>query len=78
MVESNPTKYGQLKPLNRLRTYLVSGMPQPEVALRAGLKNVRGLLHLRLHLPDGPRLELARASSRKDDEPLRPVLQRLA
>ena len=39
---------------------------------------VRGLLHLRQHLPDGPRLELAREASRKDDEPLRPVLQRLA
>ena len=50
-----------------------SGMPQLEVALRAGLKNVRGLVHLRQHLPDGPRLELARASSRKDDEPLRPT-----
>ena len=39
---------------------------------------VRGLLHLRQHLPDGPRLELAREASRNDDEPLRPVLQRLA
>ena len=62
----------------RLVQWMWSGMPQPDVALRAGLKNVRGLLHLRQHLPDGPRLELAREASRKDDEPLRPVLQRLA
>lgn len=77
--QDDPVRAGpQIVRNTRLVQWMLSGMPQPEVALRAGLKNVRGLLHLRQHLPDGPRLELARASSRKDDEPLRPVLQRLA
>ena len=77
--QGDPVRAGpQIVRNTRLVQWMLSGMPQPEVALRAGLKNVRGLLHLRQHLPDGPRLELARASSRKDDEPLRPVLQRLA
>ena len=72
--QGDPVRAGpQIVRNTRLVQWMLSGMPQPEVALRAGLKNVRGLLHLRQHLPDGPRLELARASSRKDDEPLRPA-----
>ena len=72
--QDDPVRAGpQIVRNTRLVQWMLSGMPQPEVALRAGLKNVRGLLHLRQHLPDGPRLELARASSRKDDEPLRPA-----
>ena len=77
--QKDPVRAGpQIVRNTRLVQWMWSGMPQPDVALRAGLKNVRGLLHLRQHLPDGPRLELAREASRKDDEPLRPVLQRLA
>ncbi len=77
--QKDPVRAGpQIVRNTRLVQWMWSGMPQPDVALRAGLKNVRGLLHLRQHLPDGPRLELARKASRKDDEPLRPVLQRLA
>jgi len=77
--QDDPVRAGpQIVRNTRLVQWMWSGMPQPDVALRAGLKNVRGLLHLRQHLPDGPRLELAREASRKDDEPLRPVLQRLA
>lgn len=72
--QADPVRSGpQIVRNTRLVQWMLSGMPQPEVALRAGLKNVRGLVHLRQHLPDGPRLELARASSRKDDEPLRPA-----
>ncbi|MGN8006205.1 tyrosine-type recombinase/integrase [Acidovorax sp. 22279] len=72
--QADPVRTGpQIVRNTRLVQWMLSGMPQPEVALRAGLKNVRGLVHLRLHLPDGPRLELARAASRKDDEPLRPA-----
>lgn len=50
--------------------WMLDGVPQSEVALRAGLKNARCLNHLRIHLPDGPRLKLAAAAARKDNAPL--------
>ena len=47
------------------------------MVLRAGLKNAKGLLHLREHLPEGPRLKLAGATKRKDDEPVEPEVRPL-
>ncbi len=45
--------------------------------LRAGLKNAKGLLHLREHLPEGTRLKHAGATKRKDDEPVEPEVRPL-
>jgi len=56
---------------------LREGVHQDEVVLRAGLKNAKGLLHLREHLPEGPRLKLAGATKRKDDEPVEPEVRPL-
>ena len=47
-----------------------SSLSSVDWVLRAGMKNAKGLLHLREHLPDGPRLKLAGATKRRDDEPV--------
>jgi integrase len=78
--EAPPLRLGPQIVRNTLLVRLLrDGIHQDEVVLRAGLKNAKGLLHLREHLPDGPRLKLAGATKRRDDEPVqsepRPLLR---
>lgn len=53
--------------------WLEAGVPAPEVALRAGLKNVKGLYHLRTHVDPEIRLTLRNV---RDDAPLDQMIPR--
>ena len=76
--EAPPLRLGPQIVRNTLLVRLLrEGVHQDEVVLRAGLKNAKGLLHLREHLPEGPRLKLAGATKRKDDEPVEPEVRPL-
>ncbi|MFN9470816.1 tyrosine-type recombinase/integrase [Acidovorax sp.] len=55
--------------------WLEAGVPAPEVALRAGLKNVKGLYHLRAHVDPEVRLTLRNV---RDDAPPDQLLLRPA
>ena len=59
----------------RLVFWLNEGVPAAEVALRAGLKNIKGLYHLREHVNLDLRATLAHG---RDDEPLQRTQRRAA
>lgn len=56
----------------RLVRWLEEGVPAPEVAMRAGLKNVKGLFHLRMHVNAEIRTTLRNV---RDDAPVQLQLQ---
>ncbi|BEU98835.1 tyrosine-type recombinase/integrase (plasmid) [Acidovorax sp. DW039] len=77
--EAPPLRLGPQIVRNTLLVRLLhEGVHQDEVVVRAGLKNAKGLLHLRQHLPDGPRLKLAGATRHKDNEAVEPELRPLS
>lgn len=70
--EPPPARLGpQIVRNTRLVRWLLEGVPRSVVALRAGLKNEKGLGHLLGHLPDGPFIRYNEATAQRNCEPLK-------